>query len=222
LKRLFNVLKSWQGLVGSMGSIVPALTFFSSVTPPLLTGASVFSAALALAILLSVFQRATNSPKAKTNPRPLWWGAIGALALSVAILVLYLGLLKVCTATGAPEGGSPHRFQIGFGKWENGLTQEGKAVRRASPSGAVEQWMLDDGLFSEDGPRVLWKTWTIYTAGTVLALSFVLVFCLWSAGWSLLAAVHALSTPATSRRRNDRIETARRPRAPASEPEKQH
>jgi len=198
--------KSFQGYIASMGAILPAFTYFTSILPPLLGAAApILSSALALATMITTFHRTTHSARSP-NPARLLRRAEWLLVAAIVLLVLYVTLLNFTTVTPPGEGG--HRFQIGLGRWDQGLTREGMAVKEASPNSTIEQWMLDDGLFRQGGPEVLWQPWSIYAAGATLAAAFILTFCLWTAGWSLLAARHRLAAtpnPPTRRRPTGRV-----------------
>lgn len=110
------------------------------------------------------------------------------------MLLFYLVLLQMTTVVSPPVGGEEARFQIGFGKWEPFLTDEGKEVKRISPNSTTQDWMLDDGLFRPGGPEVIWKPWAIYFAGALTLISFILTFVLWTLGWALLAKQKSLSS----------------------------
>lgn len=184
-KRFVGELKSIQGGIATIGAVLPAFTYFTSIIPPLLgASAPILACALAFATMSAIFYRTNHPGRRQDSARPLS-RAVWALVAAIVLLVLYLVILNFTTVT--PPGGREARFQIGFGKWSQGLTEEGSAVKRKYPNSTVEQWMLDDSLFRQGGPEVLWKTWSIYTAGAFLAMDFILIFCLWTAGWSLLA-----------------------------------
>ncbi len=184
-KSLVDELKSIQGGIATLGSVIPAFTYFTSIIPPLLgASAAALAAALAFATMSAIFYRAHHSGR-EQDPTRLLSRAEWVLLTAFVLLVLYAVILNFTTVT--PPGVSGTRFQIGFGKWDQGLTEEGKAVKQKYPSSTVEQWMLDDSLFRQGGPEVLWHAWSIYAAGAFLAMDFILIFCLWTAGWSLLA-----------------------------------
>ncbi len=148
----------------------------------------ILTAAFAVATVIITYYYSPRSASGRRLPS-LVKLAMKVLIASVILLVLYLVLLRLCTVV-SPDNTA--RFQTGFDKFEWSLTDEGKRVKAKSPNATVQDWMLDDALFREGGPDVLWKSWTIYLSGVLTTIIFILTFVLWTFGWSLLAKQKAL------------------------------
>lgn len=185
-----SALKSINGILASIGILVPAFSYFTTFPPPFLYGSSVLTAAFAVATVIITYY---YSPRARTGQRlpPLASLAMKVLIISVVLLILYLVLLRLCTVV-TPENTA--RFQIGFDKFEWSLTDEGKKVKAKNPNATTQDWMLDDALFRSGGADVLWESWTIYLSGILIVIIFIFTFVLWTFGWALLAKQKAISS----------------------------
>lgn len=195
LTALLRSFKSLSGATAAISAFVPCIGYLSSLSPPLFPeGAPGLTSALALATIVLVNHRELQRPK-KTNRKPVL-----SLVMALVLLIAYAVLLDSCTVT-SPRTEAGLRYQIGFAKWEDGLTEEGKVVKAASPSATEQDWMMDDGLFRPGGPRILWKAWTIYAAGAGMILVFMFMFVLWVGGWTLIAVRHSAKREASRGRK---------------------
>lgn len=194
-KRYFAALKSFKGFAAGVGVILPASAYFFALFPPFLDSlAPLLASGIAAATLISInYYHAPRTLRGSRGFPPLVKRALWAFCTALLMLFLYLILLRLCTVVSPPIQGKEVRFQIGFGKWEPSLTEEGREVKRTSPNSTIQEWMLDDGLFKPGGPEVIWKAWMIYLAGTLTLITFVLTFVLWTLMWALLAKQKALS-----------------------------
>ena len=183
----FDSLKSVTGLLVGVGVLVPAVSYFTLFTPPMLEASSLFTAAIAVATIVAVFHyrfRAGDVKAARGLPR-LVRRALQMLSVATFTFLCYLLLLRFTTVVD-PRGES--RFQVGFHKAKWSLTEVG----RAKPVDmTLQDWMLSGAYFREGGPEVLWTSASIYAAGALGIALFTTTFILWTAGWALLAKQHA-------------------------------
>ena len=100
-------------------------------------------------------------------------------------LVIYSILLRGCTIL-EPQT-HKYRFQIGFGKCDWSLTKTGLARKQAKPDATVLHWMLEEGAFTQGGPSIIWKGWSIVLSGVLMLLTYFSTFILWTIGFALLA-----------------------------------
>lgn len=179
-------LKSISGIAGSTGVLIPAVAVFTDLFPPLVPSLVVFVSALAAATLITVFQnRPAQSVRARRFGLHTYRPSHAFIAAAILILA-YAGMIVFFTV---PEAGE--RFQIGFYKMDWSLTDEGFSVKTAHPEQSPKQWMMNDGLFSDDGPERLWEQWSRYLTFAMMFVVFTTAVLLWTAGWALLAKEHA-------------------------------
>jgi energy-coupling factor transporter transmembrane protein EcfT len=176
-KDYVDSLKSLYGLAGGIGVLIPGATYFSKYPPPLLPAISLFTAMIALATFFLAYLIDFKANKTKKI-------LLLSFAASILILISYFVLFGLTTIQD-PQG--KRVYQIGFHKCDWSLTQEGKSVKSLYPMKTIEEWMLQDALFKRGGPEILWKKWTIETAGVVLAVLFLFSFVLWVFAWGIVA-----------------------------------
>ena len=85
------------------------------------------------------------------------------------------------------------------------LTDAGKDWLRTNPTITVTQMVRNEAAFDQDRLTILWKTWSIYTAGSLLILLYFLAFTCWTTGFALLAKHRSLEktrTPTLKRGKN--------------------
>lgn len=205
MQQYLKSLKSLTGLLVSAGVLVPALAYFTILSPPLLQESSLFTAAIAVATLLAVFQYRFRNEHltAREGFSPLSRRAVHLLLGALATFIGYILLLRISTVVD-PQG--QQRWQIGFYKLQWSLTAAG---REKAPELPIEDWMLSGAYFRDGGPEVLWTPFSIYLAGILLILLFTTTFVLWTAGWGLLAKQHAYASQREAHaRRNARRKAA--------------
>lgn len=151
--RYAGVLKSFTVVGGSVGTLVPAAAFFSNLAPPFLPLSAVVVAAVSAATLIIVFLRGQPVRMSRTAHSQRLGQATRRLAIALALITVYGGLLNWCTVEESGE-----RFQIGFYKFDLGLTAEGREVKALHPAETPRQWIMNDGLFTEDGPAKIWSS----------------------------------------------------------------
>lgn len=176
-KKYVDSLKSIYGLTGGIGVLIPGMTYFTNYPPPILPAISLFTAMVALA---TIFLTYFFNLKANKTKKIL----LLSFAASILILISYFVLFGMTTIQD-PQG--KQVYQIGFHKCDWSLTQEGRAVKKNYPMKTIEEWMLQDALFKRGGPEILWKNWTIETAGVLLAVLFLFSFVLWVFAWGIVA-----------------------------------
>jgi len=174
MKRLLAAL-AWLG--GSAGLAIPAASsFFKAYVPPLFPPIGFTVAPVGAAIILAVW---LTSGAVKLRR------AIVLIATGVVLISAYLLLLSAWTVVDPQT--TDHRYQIGFRKWQPGLTDVGLSELQDHRDERVEDWMLNETAYSDDGPAKIWKEWTILTAGSALLAAYLLGFVSWAVGFALLA-----------------------------------
>jgi len=173
---------SWLKWLGAgAGSLVPGYSYFTSYEPPLFHGVGLITGALAGALIaivrLYIPRRSSESPVRV----PCMF-----LASALIFLIAYVAMVRYWTAT-APQENAP-RFQVGFGKWEAGLTELGLRYKKGPlGSESIVDWMLRETAFCQGGPEKLWKTWSILAAGIIMITAYFIAFVCWTCGFALLA-----------------------------------
>ncbi|HJR06842.1 MAG TPA: hypothetical protein VJ842_06265 [Pyrinomonadaceae bacterium] len=181
--------KSISGLLVSVGTLIPAYAYFTKYAPPLLEASSLLTAALAAAtVIYAYYYKPAGEPDAHNVPSIIKL-ARNLLIISLALFIIYIILFRVCTVPVPREDN--RRWQIGFNRYDWSLTEEGKSLKQAHPATSMPEFMLWGRVYDESRIEVYWKTWTIYLAGTLMIVLFILTFTLWNFGWSLLAKQRA-------------------------------
>jgi hypothetical protein len=182
--------KSINGLLVGVGTLIPTYAYFTKYAPPLLEAATLLTAALAAATVIYAYYY--PSPEAVANHiPPLIKLGRNLLIISLGLFVIYLILFRVCTVP-VPRQDSL-RWQIGFDRYDWSLTENGKSLKQAHPDTSMREFLLWGRVYEEGRITVYWKDWTIYLAGSVMIVLFILTFTLWNFGWSLLAKQKAIS-----------------------------
>lgn len=192
-KRYIRSFISIQGAFLAIGVVLPIAASLDVVEPPLLEPSGIAVGAVAAAVILIAYFYTPRHKATTGRIPPLVRTAVKAFIAAAVVCLGYLFLLNYTTVIGpSSRSGEEIRYQIGFGRWAWSLTDEGKEVRTASPKESLYTWMWNDALFYDHGPEVLWRRWSIYSAGVLLVMLFLLPFVLWTFGWSLLVKQHAL------------------------------
>ncbi len=184
-----------SGLLTSIGVIIPAFSYWGLYYPPLIKASALITAIAGFVVIVIYFYRTPEDTSATERLPPLIKQAVVALFLSVVLLIGYLALFDICTVAD-PTG--QELYQIGFGKSEWGLTDEGKRVKAKYPNSTAQDWMTDGALFKSDGPKVIWTTWSIVLFGIILTIFFLGAFVLWTLGWALIAKQFAANNDESS------------------------
>jgi hypothetical protein len=184
LEDYIKELKSLNGLSIAIGTLVPALSYFTRFSPPFLKASSLLTGAIALATVVYVYYYPYNNITPQ-NKSSLLSRGVRSLIASVCLLVLYIISFDICTVT--HPGDQDTKLQIGFGRCDWSLTAEGKSIKEATPGISLEEFVLKAAAFSDDKIKTIWKPWTVYLSGTVTTLMFMSTFILWNLGWALFA-----------------------------------
>lgn len=185
MNNYLKAFKSIWGVGAIIGTLIPAYSFFAELDPPLLLGAGLITSALAAAtVVLTYYYNPVHSHPNSRLPI-LVKLSIKAFLGFVILLVIYLVLLQWCTVVDPQT--EKIRFQIGFGMADWSLTEKGHQWKAAHPDQNIQDWMLRMGAFRDKGPEIIWKPWTIYLSGSLMVLTFISTFVLWTLGWALLA-----------------------------------
>jgi hypothetical protein len=189
--KYLSVFKSINGLPVGIGTLIPAYAYFTQYAPPLLGASGLLTAALAAVTVLCAYYYKPSRETVENGVPPIIELARNLLILSVALLIVYLILFRVCTVL-EPRNGD-FRWQIGFDRSDWSLTESGKSLKQAHPNISMRDFLLWGRVYEEGRIEIYWKTWTIYLAGTLMIIIFMVTFTLWNFGWSLLAK-HKAST----------------------------
>ncbi len=182
LKSILELLKSFQGLIASLGAIVPGYTFFTNNCPPLFAHISIITSALAVAVIISVSQSQRQLSSRKS---------ISILILAFLIVIGYMIFLDFSTI----EIDDTQRWQIGFGTMDFGLTPVGQKMIAGDqcPGSNYEDILMCAG-FMRENIELIWKRDMVYLAGTTLIILFTLSSLLWTYGWVHLAKIQLTKT----------------------------
>ena len=183
-KNYLSAFKSITGILAGIGVLIPAFSIFTNYSPSFFKGASLLTAAIAAIIIIVGFYYEPSPKKKNTRLPHLVRLSLKIFVIFLALLIVYFVLFDLCTVE-TPDGAE--RFQIGFGKYDWGLTNKGLEVKAKFPDNPPQYWLMYGAWFRSGGPNVLWKTWTIYLSGIMITLVFVLTFVLWTFGWTLLS-----------------------------------
>jgi hypothetical protein len=171
MKRAGKRVAGWIG--GVSGVATPGWLYFKNYTPPLFPGITWLVAALSVAIWFLVWRGSIRRRAAAVQ-----------LIVAVLLLFIYALLLQFTTLTAA--GNPKQRVQIGFGTVSWTLTQAGNDWMRAHPSSTAFDLASSDAAFVQHRVPKLWQTWSVYCAGALATLVYVLAFVLWSSGFANL------------------------------------
>lgn len=176
-------LKSLKWFGAGALNIVPAFSWFVSMSPPIFPQIGPITSALGLAITYTVYAY-TPKPGVGRLPQMVKMGFRYIIGATFLILI-YLLFLRFCTVLD-PQS-EKVRFQIGFGKQNWSLTKVGLEYKKNFPEESPATWMMAEAAFSPGGPEKLWKSWSILLAGTLMIVIFLLAFGMWAAGFAFLA-----------------------------------
>jgi len=189
-REYLTALKSLHGISAGIGLLVPGVSFFTKMDPPLLSGAGLVTAGLGAASIVSAYHYAPRE-RTSSSAFPLFTRiARRMFFLSLLSLLMYLLLLRWCTVTD-PRG--ENRFQTGFGIADWSLTADGLKLKQEYPGVTRIDLMLLKGAFRDGGPELIWSSWSIYTSGILMTVAYLSTFMLWVFAWSLLAKQRAIS-----------------------------
>lgn len=172
---------TWLG--GISGVAVPGYQFFTSFPPPLFPGISLITAALSAAVLVIVIAWRPKADDRLDGMPPVVRLGGRFIGSAVLLLILYILLLQFTTI----ETSSGKRLQIGFGQASWSLTEAGRDWIKAQPTITVGQMVADEAASNQDRISILWTARSIYLAGVLLVVLFVLCFLIWTTGFALLA-----------------------------------
>jgi len=190
-KEYFEALKSMYGLSASIGVLVPGISFFFNYDPPLLTGAGLITAGLGVAtVMITYYYKPKQAPSSSSLPT-FARIALKMFLLSIVLIVVYVLLLHWCTVVDPQKG---QRFQIGFGIANWTLTEQGVMLKEKFPDMKTPLGlMMIKGAFEQGRPELIWRSWSIYVAGTFMIISYTCAFIIWVFAWSILAKQKASS-----------------------------
>jgi hypothetical protein len=173
------------------GAIIPGYTFFTTFPPPIFPGISILTSVLSAAMIYITLNVKWVKSRSGVNKRQLIRSASFLLIVAFCCLLLYVLLIRYCTVL-EPQSYS-QRFQIGFWKFDWSLTEAGLALKHQLPLATVEDWMLREGAFTQGGPEIIWRAWSVITAGCLLVIIYMAGFLFWTVGFATLA-MHRFKT----------------------------
>lgn len=160
-----------------LGVATPAALFFSSYPPPLFPGITWITAGVAALLMATLRGR---DPRSEGSVKRVWW--LGAVA--VVSLVVYILALQYTTVTVPPRHSA--RLQIGFGTAAFGLTEIGTGWTHDRPYISPESMLANEAAFSQDGVYRIWKQWSVFLAGGMLIVLYLVGFTTWTAAFALI------------------------------------
>lgn len=153
--------------------IAPILPFFNDSPPPFLPETTNFIGCILCIVSTSYKLRRknklTNSIQKKSILQPIIF-----LTLALLFFIAYRIELNYCTVI-EPQN-NKEAFQIGFGKLDISLTNEGKKLNLSRPSDTPQEWMLAHAAFRPGGPAIIWESWSINLAGSILVITYTATF----------------------------------------------
>lgn len=176
----FKTGASWLG--AGLGVGLPGLSFFTRYAPPLFPMTSLITA-LPAAILYLVYARRSRPDLRRTGMPNDEKRAAYLIGIGLVFLIVY-ALLFLYTTIPSPIG---ERLQIGFGLSNWSLTEAGQNWVQAQPTITVMEIVKREAAFDQDRLPILWKTWSIYSAGVLLIFVYFVGFISWTIGFAFLA-----------------------------------
>ncbi len=174
--KIFDILKSYQGIVATIGVAIPGYSFFTDYAPPLFPNISIITSAICIWVLVLVAN--SEKPITPSTKKPIIY-----IGLSFLLLIVYLIMLRECTL---PNSAGDGRWQIGFGRWEPGLTDPAIAMLKNGDCQDSEG-MLFCSRYEEVSIEKIWKKWSVYAAGISMLFLFLFSSLLWTSAWGALA-----------------------------------
>jgi drug/metabolite transporter (DMT)-like permease len=169
----------WFG--ASLGSIIPAISFFTSTAPPSFPQVGLVTSAVGAAIIYAVSR--SGSPN-RSHDFAMVRKAMRLLALAILLMVAYVALFSICTVSDPQKH---KRFQVGFGTARWTLNDPAGIDCMNRYSNDKQSCMLSEGAFAEGGPEKIWQPWSIVAAAALLIVLYFCAFAAWTWAFSLLA-----------------------------------
>lgn len=167
------------------GALIPGYSFFTTFPPPIFPGISLLTSALSAAMIYITWHINSSTSYGEVScPRWIQRASI-YLVVSFCSLAVYVLLLRYCTILD-PQSYS-QRFQIGFWKFDWSLTDIGISLKSQAPLAPVDNWMLREGAFTQGGPEIIWRAWSVVAAGCAMILTYMMGFVFWTLGFASLA-----------------------------------
>lgn len=159
-------------LFASIGSVIPAFTSIADLHPPLLKEITFVTTGLCV---LYFIKTSRSDDQYRTMEKK---GTIFILASSILFLC-YVTLRENSTIT-IPETG--YYEQVGFSRLDWSLTEDARADKNDSCKSKIDlvEFRKCTGHFENN---LIWKEWSIYLAGILLLLCFLLSSVFWTIGW---------------------------------------
>lgn len=178
-------------LAGSLGSVIPGFTFFTHLAPPLLEEVTLVAALAAAVIVVTLsWPPKVHRPSLRRQKRALL-GNLAVIILSFVLAVMYVVTFQLTTQSPpASLINDAPPCQTGFDlAW---LTPEAQQWIESNPNRTTRyELMMAFSVFAECRSELIWQSWSIYAAGTVLLLLFTAASLLWAFGFSRLARLLA-------------------------------
>ena len=160
-----KLLKTKYVLPPLSGPLLSLIPYFLKYSPPFLP--------IIITPLVSMFYIIVAFNNRFKISQQLIKRARNALILLVCVIIAYFLFIDMTTITD-PRG--EKRFQLGFNGFDFSLTKEGREWKKDNPTKSMEDWMKSFGAFKKGGPQLIWKPATIYLAGTILSIAYILAF----------------------------------------------
>jgi hypothetical protein len=183
-----SAFTSINGVLASTSILIPGLAFFTAYAPPFAEITLLTAGISTATIFISYYYGPSTKAKKGSGLPPLIRIATKALIFSVVLIVGYVVLLELCSIL---IQGTKKTIQIGFGTLDWSLTEYGQRVKAEDPVLGPADWLQQEGLTSGVAKRI-WTPWSVYSAGSLMIVVFMLAFISWAFGWSLIAKQRAI------------------------------
>lgn len=166
-------------LSGSIGSLLPGLSYFTSYAPPMFEASSLLTGGVALAVILLAL---TTPISQETTVKH----AFNIILTGFIVVILYGIAYNVFTIS-TPKGWEKGRIQTGFSLNSWSLTDKAESYLNKNPSSTTTHLVESFGAYNNVDK--VWKSWSIQLAGLLLIILFSVGFVLWAYGFARLAII---------------------------------
>jgi len=173
----FDIQKRNFSIIAGLGVLLPALSYFVNLAPPLIAATLGFGTVF-LPAVAGLFIYLILATKSTVSLRSIFVIAI----VSIVLILFYISLYNLCTFK-TPEG---NVIQTGF-------EAVGYQPRIQSLIKELGHQSSQDLLLRYDHhPAHIWEPKELFFAGFLLGLSFYGAFILWCVAFSFAANLHLL------------------------------
>ena len=189
---LFEEAKSSSERLGNLttalGSQLPGIAFFVGLAPPGFRAITLLASGGTLALFLLVFSKRDSEVNCVRN-------GVRSVFVAIAIAIAYGFLFSWVTAGPPASRDERVRYQIGFGLSSFSLTAAAQHALSDPHLQTKEDLMLAFGAYDSDRITLVWKSWSVFAAGSLLCILFVAAYVCWTSGLAWLACALRRAAP---------------------------